>query len=638
VQADSARPSPIVRFGVFEVDVRSGELRRHGRKVALQDLPFRVLAILLERPGEIVTREELRERLWPADVTVDFDQGLNNAVKKLRLALDDSSENPRFVETLARRGYRFIAPAVAAERVPEAVAVPSAANVPALPGSGRRSSRGLVAGALVGAIVLAAAFHVARDRWRAGPGPVARLRLAVLPFDNLSGDAGQEYLSDGMTEEMITQVGHVHSGGLGVIGRGSAMYLKGKARSAEEAGRELGVDYVLSGSVRRAGDRIRVTAELLRVRDRLQLWNASYDRELKDALDVQSEVARAIAAELPLDLTEGERALLARSRPVKPAAYESYLQGRYCWNQVNLEAERKAIAHFERAVAEDPGYAPAWAWLGSAVTMTAHMGGLPPREAMTKARAALDRALALDPSLADAHTHDGFLKLTYEWQFEPAAQAFRRALAQNPSLANARQGYSLYLAAVGRTDEGVAEMRRARELDPLSVVVSADLCLALYFARRYDEGIAQCRKTLEMDPGSLPTHLFLTRLYEVEGRHAEAIESTIKATSVNSAGEPWFPEWSERLRTAYRTAGWTGARKAQADWLLAAQPRARDLAYAIAREYVFLGDKEAALDWLEKAAEWRRYHLAFLKADPLFDPLRGEPRFRELLRRIGLPP
>src|SRR5262249_19769119 len=317
---------------------------------------------------------------------------------------------------------------------------------------------------------------------------------------------------------------------------------------------------------------------------------------------------------------------------------ESYLQGRYWWNQGKLEAERKAIAHFERAVAEDPGYAPAWAWLGSAVTMTAHMGGLPPREAMAKARAALDRALALDPALADAHAHDGWLKLTYEWEFESAAAAFRRALTENPSLANAREGYSLYLAAVGRTDEAVAEMRRARELDPLSVVVSSDLCLALYYARRYEEAIAQCDKTLEMDAGSGPAHLFLTRLYGAERRHAEAIESAIKATSVNFAGEPWFPEWSERLRSAYRTSGWKGARKAQADWLQTAQPRGQDLAYAIAREHVLLGDKEAALDWLEKAVEWRRYHLAFLKVDPEFDPLRGDPRFEGLLRRIGLRP
>jgi TolB-like protein/DNA-binding winged helix-turn-helix (wHTH) protein/tetratricopeptide (TPR) repeat protein len=617
------RPNSLIRFGVFEADLRSGELRRDGRKVPLQERPFQVLTLLLERPGEVVTREDLRQSLWPADVFVDFDQGLNNAVKKLRLALDDSSDNPRFVETLARRGYRFIAP------------VEWGVRPTAPPESGRTPPR-LAAAALAVAAVLFLVY-AARDRWPGRPQPAGRIMMAVLPFDNLSGDVGQEYLSDGMTEEMIAQVGRVDPGRLGVIGRASALHFKGKVKSAEEVGRELGVDYILSGSVRRAGARIRVTAALVRVKDQVQLWSRSYDRELRDVIDLQSDVARAIAAEIPVSLTAGERARLANSRPVKPDAYESYLQGRYQWNRINLEGERKAIAYFEKALAEDPGHAPTWAWLASAVTMTAHMGGLPPKQAMSTARAAIGQALALDPGLAEAHVHDGFLKLTYEWQFGAAAEAFRRALALNPSLANAHQGYSLYLAAMGRVEESVTEMRRARDLDPLSVVVSADVCLALYYARRYDEAIALCRKTLEMDPGSLPAHLFLTQLYEVKGMHAQAIESRIATTSVNSAAEPWFPVWSERLRSAYRASGWRGSRKVQIESLVARQPTAPELAYAIAREYALLGDRVNALDWLEKAYDGRRYHLAFLKADPLFDLLRGEPRFEDLLRRIGLP-
>ncbi len=620
----SPRPNALVRFGVFEADLRSGELRRSGRKVSLQDRPFQVLALLLERPGEVVTREDLRQSLWPADVFVDFDQGLNNAVKKLRLALDDSAESPRFVETLARRGYRFIAPV-------ESLAPPT-------PLAARRWGLLRPAAAALLTTALVVLLYAARERWPTRPPPTGRIMLAVLPFANLSGDVGQEYLSDGMTEEMIAQVGRVHPGGLGVIGRASSMHFKGKAKSVEQVGRELGVDYLLSGSVRRAGERIRVTAELVRVRDQVQLWNGSYDRELRDVIDLQIEVARAIAVEMPVRPTAEERARRASSRPVKPAAYESYLRGRYFWNEYTLEAERKAIEHFEKALAEDPGYAPAWAWLGSAVTIAAHMRGLPPKEAMPKARAALTRALALDPDAAEVRAHDGWLKLTYEWEFEAAEQAFRRALALNPSLANAQQGHSLYLAAMGRVEESVTEMRPARELDPLSVPVSSDLCLALYYARRYDEAIAQCRATLEMDPGFLPAQFFLTRLYEVEGMHALAIEADIKATGVNFGGKSWFPEWSERLRSAYRTSGWRGSRREQIKWLMAAPPTAPEPAYFVAEEYALLGDKEGALDWLEKAYDGRRYHLVFLKVEPQFDILRGEPRFESLLRRIGLPP
>jgi TolB-like protein/Tfp pilus assembly protein PilF len=460
--------------------------------------------------------------------------------------------------------------------------------------------------------------------------------LAVLPFANLSGDVGQEYLSDGMTEELIAQVGRVHPGGLGVIGRSSSMHFKGKAMSVEQVGRELGVDYLLSGSIRRAGERIRVTAELVRVRDQVQVWNGSYDRELRDVIDLQIEVARAIAVEMPVSQTAQERARPASSRPVKPGAYESYLRGRRFWNEYTLESMRKAIEHFEKALAEDPGYAPAWAWLGSAVTIVAHMRGLPPKEAMPKARAALTRALALDPDAAEVRTHDGWLKLTYEWEFEAAEQAFRRALALNPSLASAQQGHSLYLAAIGRIDDSVTEMRRARELDPLSAQVSSDLCLALYYARRYDEAIAQCRETLEMNPDFVPAHLFLTRLYKVEGMHELAIESAIKTTGVNWGSQPWFPEWSERLRSAYRTSGWRGSRREQIKWLMA--PTAPEPAYYVAEEYALLGDEAGALDWLEKAYDRRLWQLAFLKVEPQFDILRGEPRFESLLRRIGLPP
>jgi TolB-like protein/DNA-binding winged helix-turn-helix (wHTH) protein/Tfp pilus assembly protein PilF len=625
---DEGVPSrPLLRFGLFEADLDQRELRKDGRKVSLQEQPFQVLALLLERPGELVTREELQARLWPDGVFVDFEQGLNSAIKKLRAALGDSAESPRFVETLARRGYRFLG---SVETVPHAF--------PAAPReTGDRKGRRLILAA-TGLAIVVGGLYGTLGRWSSTSGPVRPVMLVVLPFENLSQSPEEDYLSDGLTEEMIALMGRLHPGGLGVIGRASAMSYRNTRKRADEIGRDLGVDYLVSGSVRRTGARLRVTAELVRTRDQVQVWSASYDRELGDALDLQSELARAIVAEMPVRTAAAGSAPAARPQRVNPLAYESYLRGRYLLNRWTLEATREATASFERAVAEDPGYAPAWAFLGSALTVSAHMRGLAPKEAMARARPALSKAIALDPGLAEVHSHDGWLKLTYEWQFEAAAEAFRRALALNPSFANAREGLALYEAAMGRVEESVAEMRRARELDPLFVPASADLCLVLYYGRRFEEAGGECQKALEMDPGSLPAHLFLTRLLEAQGRHEEAIESRIQAVAVNSGRQPWFSHWRDQLRRVIRASGWEAAHRDLIAWMKGNLQNDPQLAYSIAEEYALLGDGAAALTWLEQAVDQRRYHLAFLKVEPRFDLLRGEPRFQSLLRRVGLPP
>lgn len=604
------------RFGVFEVDLLAGELRRNGLKVHLQEQPFQVLALLIGCPGEVVTREELRQRLWPADIVVEFDQNLNNAIKKLRAALGDSAENPRFVETLARRGYRFIGPVEAVDGLEES----PRRNLPP----------SWIGAALVVAAIVVAAAYLGREhlRIRATP-PAGKVRLAVLPFDNLSGDPEQEYFSDGMTEEAIAQLSRLSPTRLGVIGRISSAHYRG--RRTDQIGRELGVDYVLSGSVRRDADRIRITAALVRTRDQLQLWTGTYDRELRSVLQLQAEVAGAMAAELPIESRPPRPA--APPRPVDPQAYEAYLKGRYFWNKFTVEGERKAIDFLEAATRLDPGYAPAYAWLASAHQILANMGGIGPAEMRPRARAALKQALKIDENSPDALGHLGWFNLLYEWDFPAAERAFRRALELNPSSASAHEGYSTYLSAMGRAEEALSQMRRGLEFEPLSLILNADLGFTLYYARRYDEALAQCRRSLELDARFPPSHFVLWHVYEALGRHQEGVESMLAAGTLARGDNP---EWSEAMRAALARSGWEGSLRERIRWWR--RLGAVKQAYSEAEAYAQLGDTDRALESLQRAVDQRIYNVVFLGVEPAFDQVRGDPRFGKILRRIGLTP
>src|SRR5262245_25663349 len=408
-------------FGSFEVDLESGELRRQGVKIKLQDQPFRLLALLLERAGEVVTREELRDELWPADTFVDFDHSLNTAVRKLREALGDSAETPRFVETLARRGYRFMAPV--AEQGPTAQPAPSAdveVAAPSPPLTTRWppfARRVVVIAAVLSSAALVAYWVGGRPRARPQP---ARLTLAVLPFDNLSGDADQEYLSDGLTEEMITQLGRLEPNRLKVLARSSTWKYKRAVRDIGQLRRELGADYVLEGSLRRAGERVRVTAQLVKVDDQAQVWAETYERDLRDALIVQSEVAEAVARTITVTLTPAAQTRLARARPINAEAYEDYLRGRFFWNRRTEAALKQALGYFREAIAADPEYAPAYSGLADSylsLGASSIVGGLPPRQAMPEAKAAALKALQIDGTLAAAHTSLAMVQLLYEWDF-----------------------------------------------------------------------------------------------------------------------------------------------------------------------------------------------------------------------------
>lgn len=617
-----------VRFGVFEVDRRTGELRKQGLKIKLQDKPFQLLTLLLDRPGEVVTREELREKLWPGDTFVDFDHSMNTAVNKLREALGDSADNPRFVETLPRRGYRLIAPVEEVGRS----GVPASPEVFAPPVT-RRRTRLIVLGALALVAFVAAGLYMGRDRlWpRANP-PEGRIMLAVLPFHNLSGDPEQEYFSDGLTEEMISQLGRMQPEHLAVIARTSAMHYKNTDKRVDEIGRELGVDYILEGSVRRERDRVAITAQLIQVRDQSQVWGESYERELGQVLGLQKEVARAVAHEIRLKLTPQQQERLASARPVNPRAYEAYLRGRYHWSKRSDEGLRKAIQSFEQAIAEDPNYAPAYSGLADSYFSSGFWGLLPSKEAWPKATVAAQKAVELDDTLAEAHAS---LALAYlvDGDSEGAEREYQRALHLNPGYAQGRMWYGDLLSGTGQPQAAVEQMRVALQSDPLSLMVNNATGWHLYLARQFDAAIQQFKKTLELDPNFALAHYDLGRAYEGKGMYAEALAAFEKARALS----PDTPYILAGLGHCYAVSG----KQREARRLLAQLHALSKHRYVkpldIAFIHIGLDEKDQALQWLDKAYEERAGWLGYLPVDPVYDPLRSDPRFQELLRRIQSP-
>ena len=620
-----ARWSGVWRWDAFEVDPTARELRRDGRRVAIQDQPFEVLLALLETPGRDVSREDLFGRLWAEDTFVDRESGLNSAIKKLRDVLGDTAQAPRFIETRARHGYRFIAPL-------DAVATPPVRGGPPPPGLPEPSrARPWLAVAAV-ALVAVGGF-LAWQRRQAGARDPEGAILVVLPFENLSGDPNEEYFSDGMTDEMISRLGQLRAEGVSVLGGATSRHYKGSGKRAGEIAAELDADYALGGSVRRAADRVRITVELVRSRDHRLLWGQSYDRELRDVLDLQREVALAIAAELP-SFGAASPPLSPAGR-VDPAAYEAYLKGRYFWNKVSIEGERKAIEMFQEAIRIDPDFALAYSWQGSAYQMMGNLGGMPSAEVLGISWPLVTRGVELDPHSADTLGCLGWASLLYRWDFSGAERAFRRALEINPNHANARHGLATYFALMGRFDEALVEIERAHRSDPLLLVVDAEVGAILYLAGRDQEALARLQQTLELDPNFPPTRFFLAAVYRSLGRRQEAFEESLRAVALAFGGEP---PWQAAERQAFAEGGWLGWQRYWAD-LSTKVPEIEEFGtLAMAEVYLELGSPQVALDWLDKAYLKRPYQVAYLKVDPVWKPLRGEPRFQALLRRVGLPP
>jgi len=638
---------------VFEVDLKACELRKHGFRIKLAEQPFQVLAFLLERPGEIVTREELRDRLWPGDTFVDFDHGLNNAVMRVREVLLDSSEHPRYVETVPRRGYRFVAP-VEETSVPPPVPATieleggstspaSSASNPVLahtisehPGVPRWfTSRlaGAIAIVVVGLAALLAFTIHARNVATNQVNATRSTSLVVLPLENLSGDKDQDYFADGMTDELIANLAKIRS--LHVISRSTAMTYKGTRKPLSEIARELNVDAVVEGTVMRVGSRVRITAELVQVSTDHHLWADTYESQMGDVLALQNRVSAAIVNEIRINLTPEERERLAKTPAVAPEAYENYLKGLYYWNKRSDENLTRAIGYFERATQLDPNYALAYAGLSDcyAIISAEIFGTMPASEAAPKARAAAVRALELDPTLAEAQTSLATEKFNYEWDWSGAAQGFERAIGLNPSYATAYQRYSLYLIAMGRAQDSFAQIQKARELDPLSLSINFSLGWRLYMARQYDAAITQLKDTLEMDPSYELPHLVAGQAYEQKGNYALAIPELRKAVEL-SRGTPLMVS---ALAHAYARSG----NRTEAEKLLA-QLQAKSMNQYVSPYYfaivcVGLGRTEEALDWLEKAFGDRSNGLVFLKVEPELDDLRSNSRFIALQQKLEFP-
>jgi TolB-like protein len=573
----------ILRFGLYEVDLRSGELRKDGIRVRLQEQPLQVLSLLLRQPGEIVTREEIQREIWGGDTFVDFDHGLNKAISKLREALNDSPTTPRFIETIARRGYRFLAPV-------------SSAQVPS--GNGRPV--------------------------------VKKQRIAILPFQNLSGDSSQEFFSDGLTEEMIIHVGQLQPSQLSVIARTSIAPYKGSGKGIQTIGNELQVDYVLEGSVRRFHDRVRISAQLIQVSDESCLWSETYDRELADVFTIQHEVARKIGASLAFELLPEQR-----PEPVTPPtnstqAHEAYLYGRFLWNRRTEDSVLEAMRQFREALKIDQGYALAHAGLANCYGMLGWYGTITPKEAGEKATAAVHRALQIDPRLAEAQCSLALVKFWYEWDWSGADAAFKRSIERSPNYAAAYHWYGAYLNALGRFDEAESAYRRASELDPMSMTVEKAAADTYLYRREYNEAIARLRMIIDREPRFYSAHFDLGRAFLFAGRYADAVSSLETAIELSGslAG-------TAALGCALAHAGRRAEATAILEDLMCPVSQRSVSPTGVASILLALGDRDQAFEFLNKAFDNRCFWLVYLEVDPSYDCIRSDARFGSLLKRMG---
>ena len=625
---------PIFRFGSFELHPRSGELRKQGMKIRLQGQPVEILALLLQRPGETVTREELQKRLWPGDTFVDFEQGLNNAMKRLRAALDDNAGSPHFIETLPRHGYRFIGTVNGAEQT---------SAVPAKPSRGRRAMiwlAGLGALAVIAVVVMLAALdgHSWHD-WLFVHAPKPRIQaIAVLPLANLSGDPEQEYFADGMTEELIIELGKVSAAR--VISRQSIMQYKGSKKPLQEIARELNVDAILEGAVERSGDRVRVTIRLEQVSPESQLWAKQYDGDIRDVLRLQDEIARAVSDEIQIKLTSQERARFASARSVDPEAHDDYLRGRHQMAQLfdptdpsadpdaNGDHVQLAIGYFKQAIEKDPAYAQAYAGLADAyVALGSPAVGInPPKQILPEAKAAATKALELDPSLGEAHLSLAQIIELYDWNWSEAEKEYRIALKLSPNYADAHLQYGRFLQALGRNDETMNQMKYAIELDPFDIQTRVTVAYVTYSSRQYDLAIQQF-ETLHDDLG-------LGWTYREKKMYPEAI-AALQRSLIKSRRDTAV---LASLADVYGLAGRKGEALKLISELKERAGRHYVSSFLFAEAYGDLGEKGQALSWLERAYEDRDQWMVFIASYPGLDPLRSEPRFQAMLRRMDFAP
>ncbi len=567
------RPATI-RFGPYEADMRTRELRKHGLRMQLRGKSFEVLAALLEHPGEVVTRQVLRQRLWPEGIFVDFENSLNSTVNRLRDVLGDSHAKPRFIETLPRLGYRLIVPLE--------------------------------------------------------PGRTAPPKLAVLPFENLNHDPEQDFFADGVADALTTALGNV--GTLRVISRQSVLHLKGSKRTIPEIARRLKIDAVVEGSVLWAGGRVRITAQLVQVAPERHLWARGYECEMGDILTIQGEVARAIAEAVEVVLTPAELGRLSRPRPVDPDAHVAYLKGLHLMGRASRESFHKALDYFRLAVEKDATHALAYAQMADCYGLLGHWGYLPFLEAFHRSKEAANRALALDDTLSTAHSAFAWATWICDWDLVTSEAEYRRAVELNPSEAHAHVANSIFLVAT-RDDRSraVREVRLALDLDPLSQFVNAMMAWVHVLVREYELASEQAHRTLELFPDSLQAYQALGLAEVCRSRYAEGLAALEKAVAISPDAIT-----VAYLGCAHARAGNTDTARALLEGLRSRSEREHVPPRCFALFHVSLGEPDRAFEFLEKAYEARDSGLFFLRAMPLYEPLRGDPRFDEMLRRVGI--
>jgi TolB-like protein/DNA-binding winged helix-turn-helix (wHTH) protein/cytochrome c-type biogenesis protein CcmH/NrfG len=639
-------PSARVRFGAFELDPATGELRSTEpsdpshpdpmNKVLLREQVFQVLRMFLECEGEIVTREEIKQRLWANDTVVDFDQSINATIKALRRALGDSADNPQYIETLGRRGYRFLpaikypesAPATASEPVPnqqEQCAVEMGYNTAKI----RLQVKPhwwKPAAVLASVVILVAAAFIARRHFQS-IAPPRKIMLAVLPFENLTGDPQKDYLADGLTEETISQLGRLNPEQLGVIARTSVMGYKHTNERLDQIGRDLSVQYVLENSLRESGDHIRITAQLLQVKDQSHLWSQDYDFLAKDILNMEDDVAKAVAREIQLRLTSQQQAELSRPSPVNPEAFDAYLQGYYFFQRNTDPDTGMAAKYFERATQLDPEYALAWVWLSRTRNWQVNEGLIPKEEGRRQAREAIDRALALNPNLAEAYNQMGRLKRYIDLDWVGADVSIQRAIALDPGNSESLRLAAFSAAQFGRPKEAIALARRAVDLDPLNADSWASLGEMELFMGQLDEAAADTKKALALSPDVWPGPLLLSKIYVVESRPQDALPEIGRVQN-------------DGLRSfLYATAYYALGQQKQSDAALQeliTKHGAHD-AFDIAMVYAFRNQRDEAFEWLEQAYARRDGDVCATNLEPMLMNLHSDPRYAAFLKKIHLP-
>lgn len=633
----------LYQFGEFSLDAQSRILKRAGAKTPMTPKAFDALLLLVQNAGRLVTKDELMKAVWQ-DSFVE-ESNLTQTIFMVRKALDETSDR-RYILTVQGQGYRFLVPVTeAANQAPEQDAPVAAADAASILETSS-SSRPRIAGgrrlalfvSVAVALVLIAGFTFWpwRSR-RSAAEPQAKIMLAVLPFENFTGDPGQDYFSDGMTEEMISQLGDLDPAHLGVIARTSVMHYKHSQESIPQIGKELGVQYVIEGSVRRDSERVRITAQLIQVKDQSHVWAREYDRDLGHVLELQGEIAREIANEIDSSLGGRQRIMAAQGAASRSTgtksyeAYDLYLKGRYFWNKRTEAGFRQAADYFQQAIDKDPNYAPAYAGLADTFSLMSTWNMGPQNELMPKARAAALRALELDESLAEAHASLALIEENYDYDWPGSEKEFRRAIELNPQYATAHQWYAEFLSWQGRFDEAFAESSRAQQLDPLSMIIATDHATILYYSRQYESAIEEYRSVLELDPTDGHARGMMIPPYLQLGRYGEAIDAVNHFSARED--DPWRWAWEAAIYSRSGRAQKAGQSLAKLEQVAGSRPDRNAL---LLMAYSATGPKERVLELLEKAYAEHSNSVVEIKVDPIYDPIRNDPRFKDLLRRLRL--